>query len=178
MRNHPSRRMPAMKETIMRSDRRRTATAWKAVWLVLFLLAPIALSAHVTVGPRESAAGQSERYSVRVPTEGQVATVGLELEIPAGVSVTEVPPAEGATIDLRRDAGRIVAITWTKEIKPRESAVFTFVAQNPAAPGDVAWKAHQRFADGTSADWTGPQGDRRPASSTRIGAGGNGTTKP
>jgi hypothetical protein len=30
------------------------------------------------------------------------------------------------------------------------------------------WKARQRFADGTSADWVGVEGDRRPASVTKL----------
>ena len=131
--------------------------------------AGVALSAHVSVVPREAAAGQSQRYTVRVPTEGQVATTSLELEVPSGVTVTEVPDTDGVGIDSRRESGRIVAITWTREIKPRESADFVFIAQNPATQGDVLWKAHQRFADGTTADWVGVQGDRRPAAVTRIG---------
>jgi hypothetical protein len=45
---------------------------------------------------------------------------------------------------------------------------FVFVATNPSAAGDIAWKARQRFADGTTADWVGVQGDRRPAAITRI----------
>ena len=139
----------------------------------LFVLAgAAAVSAHVTVAPRESVTGKSERYTVRVPTEGQTATIAVELEIPVGISVTEVPPADGVTIDARREGARIVAITWTKEIKPREVAEFAFTALNPAVAGDIAWKAHQRFADGTTADWTGVQGDRRPAATTRITVAG------
>ena len=128
------------------------------------------LSAHVTVSPRESAAGASERYTVRVPTEGQVSTTAVELEVPASVTVTDVPTGADYKVETRRDGNRIVAITWTREIKPRESADFTFTATNPAS-GELAWKAHQRFADGTSADWTGVAGDRRPAAVTRIVAG-------
>jgi hypothetical protein len=32
------------------------------------------------------------------------------------------------------------------------------------------WKAHQRLADGTTNEWVGVEGDRRPASVTRITA--------
>ena len=147
------------------------------VLAAVFMLASMAaVSAHVTVAPRESAAGASQRYTVRVPTEGQVATVAVDLEIPAGVTVTDVPSGEGFTVDVRRDGGRIAAITWTKDIKPREVAEFVFVATNPSTFSEVAWKAHQRFADGTAADWTGVQGDRRPAAVTRITAGASGQT--
>ena len=125
--------------------------------------------AHVTVLPRESPAGMEQRYTVRVPTEGQVATTSVELEVPTGVVVTEVVPGDGYTFDVRREGGRIIAITWKREIPPKQSADFAFVARNPTA-AEIAWKARQRFADGTSADWVGVQGDRRPASVTRLTA--------
>jgi uncharacterized protein YcnI len=126
-------------------------------------------SAHVTVVPRESQARAEQRYTVRVPTEGQVATTSVELEIPVGVVVGEVVAGAGYTFDVRQEGGRIVAITWKREIPPKESAEFAFVARNPNA-AEIAWKARQRFADGTSADWVGVQGDRRPASVTRLSA--------
>jgi uncharacterized protein YcnI len=136
--------------------------------LALFVVVTAAaLSAHVTVVPRESQAGAVERYTVRVPTEGQVATTSVELEVPPDVTVTEVVPGTGYTFDLRREGDRIVAVTWKREIPPRASAEFVFVARNPRS-GQVAWKARQRFADGTSADWIGVEGDRRPASVTKL----------
>ena len=138
------------------------------VVLALFVgLSGVILDAHVTVVPRESQAGAVERYTVRVPTEGQVTTTSVELEVPAGLTVTEVVPGAGYTYDVRRAGDRVVAITWKQDIPPKASAEFVFVARNPAV-GQLAWKARQRFADGTSADWVGVEGDRRPASVTRI----------
>ena len=124
--------------------------------------------AHVTVWPQESRAGAGERYTVRVPTEGQVATTSVELEVPADVTVTAVLVG-GGPYEVRREGNRIVAITWKLEIKPAETGEFVFFARNPKA-GEIAWKARQRFADGTSADWIGVEGDRRPASVTRLTA--------
>ena len=138
-----------------------------AALAVLVVLAAAVLDAHVTVLPRESHAGMEQRYTVRVPTEGQVATTAVELEIPAGVVVREVVPGDGYTFDVRREGDRIVAITWKREIPPKQSAEFAFVALNPKT-AEVAWKARQGFADGTSADWVGVVGDRRPASVTKL----------
>ena len=138
-----------------------------AALAVLVVLAAAVLDAHVTVLPRESHAGMEQRYTVRVPTEGQVATTAVELEIPAGVVVREVVPGDGYTFDVRREGDRIVAITWKREIPPKQSAEFAFVALNPKT-AEVAWKARRRFADGTSADWVGVVGDRRPASVTKL----------
>ena len=64
---------------------------------LLMLLVPSFAMAHVSVRPRESKPGAEERYTVRVPSEGAVATMLVVLEIPGDVNVTEVLPAEGAT---------------------------------------------------------------------------------
>ena len=125
--------------------------------------------AHVTVVPRQSQPDVTERYTVRVPTEGQVATTSVELEVPADVAITEVIAGDRYTFETRREGDRIVAITWKQDIPPKAVGEFVFVARNPKA-GQIAWKARQRFADGTSADWVGVEGDRRPASVTRLTA--------
>lgn len=134
---------------------------------MMFVLTAAPAQAHVTVWPQESRAGAGERYTVRVPTEGQVDTTSVELEVPPDVTVTGVLVGSGYTYETRRDGDRIVAITWKQEIKPAEVAEYVFFARNPKS-GQIAWKARQRFADGTSADWVGVEGDRRPASVTRL----------
>lgn len=142
----------------------------RAAVMAIFLMVGAAMvDAHVTVWPQESRPGAGERYTVRVPTEGQITTVAVELEIPADVRVTGVLVAAGYTYETRREGERVVAITWRQEIKPREYGEFVFFAVNPKA-GQIAWKARQRFADGTSADWVGVEGDRRPASVTHLRA--------
>jgi len=134
----------------------------------LVLTAPSLAMAHVSVRPRESKPGAEERYIVRVPTEGAVTTTSVRLEVPEGVTVLEVEKAEGATFDTETRGDRIVAITWTKEIRPKEAAEFSFRARNPSSGTELTWKAHQHFADGTVADWVGPSGDRRPAAVTKL----------
>src|SRR5204862_1775967 len=98
--------------------------------------------AHVTVWPQQSHAGATERYTVRVPTERATSTTSVDLEIPAGVTVTGVLAPAGFTYDLKRDGQRIVAITWKQEIKAGEIGEFVFFAKNPAG-ASIAWKAHQ-----------------------------------
>src|SRR5688572_20588083 len=130
-------------------------------------IAVSALDAHVTVAPRESRAGAEQRYIVRVPTEVQVATTSVELEVPAGMTIVEVVSGDGYTFETRREGTRIVAITWKREIPPKQTAEFAFIARNPNVE-QVIWKARQRFADGTSVDWVGVAGDRRPAAVTKL----------
>jgi uncharacterized protein YcnI len=117
--------------------------------------------------PRESAAGAEQLYTVRVPTEGTVSSVMLELDIPDGVHVMQVMPGEGFTFDVKKDGSRIVSITWKREIKPKEFALFTFTAHNPQS-GTLQWKAHQTFADGSTRHWVGERGTKEPASVTTI----------
>ena len=139
------------------------------VLTLLVLGTPALALAHVSVRPRESKPGGEEKYTVRVPTEGTVATTHVQLEIPAGVTVLEVLPHEGATFETAKQGDRITAITWKKEIAPKASAEFVFRARNPTS-GDLVWKAHQHFSDGTTADWVGVAGEKRPASVTKLAA--------
>lgn len=111
------------------------------------------LGAHVTIGPTESHQRARERYTVRVPTEGEVSTVAVDLEIPEGVRVTTVL-AGGWSTELRREANRIVGLTWTTQIPAAYFAEFVFNARNPGEATEIAWEVTQRFADGTSRRWT------------------------
>ena len=106
--------------------------------LVGILCVPAVATAHVSVRPRESKVGATERYTMRVPTEGKVSTTSVELEVPEGVTISEVFAPTGGKYEVKKEGERIV------------------------------WKAHQRYADGTSSDWVGPAGDRRPAPFTKL----------
>ena len=136
---------------------------------LVIVVAPSLAMAHVSVRPRESHPNAEERYTVTVPTEGTVATTHVQLEIPTGVTVLELVPHEGASFETAKQGDRITAITWRKDIPPKAVAEFVFRARNPTA-GDLVWKAHQHFSDGTVADWIGIAGDKRPASFTTLSA--------
>lgn len=138
--------------------------------LALTLIASVA-HAHVSVRPRESKPGATEKYIVRVPTEGKVATTSVELDVPSGVVVDSVEPMDGVKADIKREGGRIVSITWTVTIDPGANREFTFTAKNPSDGAEIAWKAHQRYADGTSSEWVGAAGTRQPAPVTKLTAG-------
>ena len=124
------------------------------VLAALSLAIPVTALAHVTVTPRASKPGAEEKYTVRVPTEKPVSTTSVDLEVPDGVTVSEVLAPEGATHTEKRQGDRIVAITWTMEIKPQQRAEFVFTAKNPASTTSLTWKVHQRYSDGTVSDWT------------------------
>ena len=139
-----------------------------ALLTVVALFVCAAAEAHVRVTPVESSAGATETYSARVPTEGTVTTTSVQLDVPDGMTIVSASAPAGASYELKRDGARIVAIVWTTTIKPGEVAMLSFVARNPKAGDQIEWKVHQRYADGTSDDWTGPAGDRRPAPITKL----------
>ena len=114
---------------------------------------PALAGAHVSVRPRESKPSIEEKYTVRVPTEGQVATVSVQLDIPEGVSVLDVPAPDGAAHEMTKTGTRITRIKWTKEIPPKQAAEFLFTARNPSGE-QITWNVRQNFADGKSTPWT------------------------
>ena len=131
-------------------------------WMV-----PAVSFAHVTISPRESMAGATEKYIVRVPTEGKVTTKSVELEVPEGVTVEAMAVPVGWKHELTKDGDRITAITWTMDVKPGEFVEFSFVARNPRDKTQLVWTLRQKFADGTVSDWTkGPNGTRPTAVTT------------
>ena len=131
------------------------------------LLVASAANAHVNLQPRESAPGATVTYTMRVPTEGTVTTTAVELEIPDAMTVVSVDgPAD--VYEVKKVGERIVAITWKTDIAPKQFKTFTFVAKNPSAASEISWKAHQRFADGTTFDWVEPAGSKRPAARTNV----------
>lgn len=145
-----------------------TKTVRLAMAALLALLIPASARAHVSITPRESTAGATEKYVVRVPTEGKVTTTGAELDVPDGVVVEVLSVPAGWKYEVKRQGERIVAITWQMDIKPGEFAEFGFVARNPRDKAQIVWTLRQRFADGTVTDWTtGPNGTR-PTAVTKL----------
>jgi uncharacterized protein YcnI len=135
------------------------------LFATLVVLVPSLAMAHVSVRPRASKPGVEEQYTVRVPTEGSVATTHVVLDIPADVTVLEVLPAEGATFETAKQGDRITSITWRKAIPPKASAEFAFRARNPPrkSPGRrISISAMARSRIGSAP--LGPTGRRRSRS--------------
>ena len=146
----------------------KTNFAWLSV-LTLCFAATTAL-AHVTVWPRESPAGGYEKYIVRVPTEGKIPTASLELQVPEGVTVVSMAASNDYSYELKRTGARTTGIVWSRPIKPGEFAEFAFMARNPKEGAQIAWKAVQRFSDGSAVEWVEPAGGSHPASITKLTA--------
>lgn len=130
------------------------ATLAALAWLL-----PAIAQAHVSITPRESMAGATEKYTIRIPTEDTVATTGAEIEFPEGVIVETIQVPVGWKYNLKRKDDRIVSMTIQADVKPGEFIEAAFVARNPRDKKEIVWILRQRFADGKVTDWTvGPRG--------------------
>ena len=134
----------------------------------LILLIPMVAEGHISIWPRESTAGATEKYTLRVPTEGKVTTTSVDLEVPEGVTVETLAVPAGWKQDIKRQGDRITAITWNLAIKPGEFVEFSFIARNPKDKSQIVWKLRQHFADGSVADMTNTPTGVRPNATTKL----------
>lgn len=142
-----------------------------AMFAVLVMSGSGVAYAHVSITPRASAHGATEKYTIRIPTEGTVATTGADIEFPAGVVVEVVQAPLGWKYEVKRQDDRIVSMAIQADVKPGEFIDVSFVARNPRSGTNVTWILRQRFADGTVTDWTkGPNGAVRPTAVTQLTA--------
>ena len=132
--------------------------------------------AHVTVAPEEVAAEGYETLTVTVPTEKEIPTTEVRVEVPDGFTVSGVQPVPGWDYEFEEDGGLITSVTWSGgEIGPREFQQFLLSAQAPEEPGDYPWRALQTYEDCSTVEWTGPPDAEEPASVVEVApAGGTG----
>lgn len=130
-------------------------------------------SAHATVSPKQVVAGAYETFTLKVPSEKEIPTTKVKVEIPAGFAVSRVKPVPGWTYTFTKDAsGTVTAIEWTGgEITATEYQEFAMSGKAPAATGKSAWKAYQTYKDGSVVEWTGPSDAKSPASVVEVIAG-------
>lgn len=134
-------------------------------------------SAHVTIYPKQFTVGSYENFVLRVPSEKEIPTTKVRVEIPASFTVSRVKPQPGWTYTFTKDAsGKVTAIEWSGgEILATEYMEFGMSGKAPSEPGKVAWKAYQTYSDGSVVEWTGPSDAQTPASVVEVVAG-TGTT--
>lgn len=103
--------------------------------VALMLFAAVA-SAHVTVAPAESSTGAWETYTLKVPSEKDIATIQVDLRIPEGAEFKQYEATPGWKVTIE---GNKVSWTATGEgIQAGQFQRFYFTAKNPEAAGDIA----------------------------------------
>jgi uncharacterized protein YcnI len=130
--------------------------------------------AHVVVSPEVVTAGDYETLTVSVPTEKEVPTTKIRVEVPEGFLLSGVQPVPGWEHTFEEDGGVVRAVTFTGgEIRPREFQQFLLQAQAPEEPGEYPWKAIQTYEDDSVVEWTGPPDSEEPASVIEVVSGGS-----
>jgi uncharacterized protein YcnI len=125
--------------------------------------------AHVVVFPEKVTAGDYETLTVSVPTEKEVPTTKIRVEVPKGFLLSGVQPVPGWEHAFEEDGGIVTAVTFSgEEIRPREFQQFLIQAQAPEEPGEYPWKAFQTYKDGSVVEWTGAPDSEEPASVVEV----------
>jgi len=144
---------------------------------VLLLAACLSLAtigvarAHVVVSPEEVPAGEYEKMVVTVPTEKDIPTTQVRVEVPEGFVVSGVQPVPGWEHEFEEEGGIVTAVVWSGgEIGPREFQEFALQAQTPEEAGEFSWGATQTYENGSTVEWTGPEGSEEPASVVLVAA--------
>ena len=96
----------------------------------------VSASAHVTVQPNEAELGAEVAYTLSVPSEGDVVTASVVLEIPAGVTVISIVGAPDS-YEVKKEGDRITVITWKTFIPAGDRGEIHFVAKNPTAGAEI-----------------------------------------
>lgn len=152
-----------------------------AILLVCSLAFSAIASAHVTVFPNEATQGSYEKFTVRVPNEGKVPTVKVEVRFPLdSVAISRFEPKPGWTYELTRNAeDKITAVIWTatgEGLASTEFGEFNMQGKVTDTATQIVWKAYQTYKDGAVVEWTGAEGADKPASVTKVNAKPAGTT--
>ncbi len=149
------------------------------------LAAPAVASAHITVNPREAAAGSFSVMTVRVPNErDNKGTVKVDLRLPNGFYFASYKKVPGWTAKLTKerlpspvDLGgfsvdrQVTRIVWTGNpkrggiIRPDQFEEFDLSVRVPdgAVGSQLVFRAFQTYRGGERVRWTGAPDSETPA---------------
>lgn len=135
--------------------------------------------AHVEIDPAEAVAGSTVTiaFTFHHGGDGGAPTTGLDVQIPEGVTVVEVPAVEGWTSSVDEEEG---IVRWTGGSVPDGTeGRFPLVVQLPDTPGDILFPAVQVTESGELA-WISEEGggseEANPAPRLTLVADPAGTT--
>ena len=126
--------------------------------IALAFFAPTVTFAHVTVKPSEVGIGAYQTFNVSVPTEKDIATVGVRLVIPEGLTSVRPNVKPGWNIELIKEgegeAAVVKELIWTGGSIPADQRDdFFFSAKTPAEATTLRWDAYQTYSDGSVVAW-------------------------
>lgn len=137
---------------------------------IVALLVPAAVAtAHVSVLPEAVVQGETQEFTIRVPTERDLPTTAVAVEFPDEITVYSFaePPPGWTMRPLRADDGTYRGVEYRGgEIGVARYVDFT-VLGTPFTAGTALWPARQTYADGRVKPWTAPPerpGEEQPES--------------
>jgi uncharacterized protein YcnI len=127
-------------------------------------------SAHVTLQPTAGRPADLQRYRVIVPNEREAqATTGVDLKLPAGITFALVESVPGWRAQVVKRGSTVGELRWRGgRVPPGGYAELHFIARNPVRTGAIAWKALQRYDDGSVVRWIGSPASDQPAPVTQL----------
>jgi uncharacterized protein YcnI len=150
--------------------RRQSLRVGASALAVAAALPAASASAHVTLQPPEGRPADLQRYRVIVPNERESqATTGVDLKLPAGITFALVESVAGWHAKVVKRGSAIAELRWSGgRVPPGGYAELHFIARNPVRTGTIAWKALQRYGDGSVVRWIGSPSSDTPAPVTRL----------
>ncbi len=123
-----------------------------------FVVARQTASAHVVVKPNQAGIGAFQIFSVGVPVEKNIPTVGLRLVIPSGLDYVSPNVKPGWKISVKKDSdatdAKVTEINWIGGVIPAgQRDDFVFSAKVPSTATTLQWKAYQTYADDSVVSW-------------------------
>jgi uncharacterized protein YcnI len=139
--------------------------------------------AHAQVSPSIVVKGESEVFTLAVPTEKEdAATTNVELTPPDGFSIDSFVPSPGWKRDVQQTgAGEDAVITkvmWSGgKVPTGEDAAFSFLGRADSSK-TYTFGVRQTYSDGSIVDWSGPESSDTPAPTLDVKSslGGGGTS--
>jgi uncharacterized protein YcnI len=138
------------------------------VVLAAALVVPAAAFAHARVSPPVVLKGESQVYTLAVPTEKEgLETTQVELTPPPGFSIDSFVPAPGWKRTVQQtgkgESAVITKVVWTGgKVPTGEDAAFSFLGR-PADAKTYTFAVRQTYSDGSVVDWSGPESSDTPS---------------
>ncbi|WEK55197.1 MAG: YcnI family protein [Candidatus Cohnella colombiensis] len=149
-------------------------TVTTLLMIVMLLSFASLASAHVTVQPAEAPANSYQVFTVRVPSEKEIATTIVKVAIPDGVSISRFEPMSDWTYVVEKNSdNKITSVTWTTKgegLGATEFGQFRMQGKIAEDATELVWKAYQTYANGEVVEWTGASDADKPASVTTVTA--------
>lgn len=151
--------------------------------LFVALALPTAAFAHAKVSPPDAVKGESQVFTLAVPTEKEGAvTTKIELTPPAGFGIDSFVPSPGWTRTVQQtgsgEGAVVTKVTWSGGHVPTgEDATFSFLGE-PTSAQTYTFGVRQTYSDGTIVDWNGAESSDTPSPTLEVHSsfGGEGSS--